>query len=392
MRRALRASPAFARLLLGTAVSGLGDVLTWVALSWLVLERAGGAAVGAVLLAFALPSALTASLWGRLLDRVQPRHLMLVDNLARAVIIAAIPLLDAWQRLDLWVVYVLAALAGALAPLTGVGVRVVVPQLVPPERLETSNAALAGAAQAAVIAGPLLAGLLVAALGAANVLWLDALSFLGMAWALAALPLLTRAPGARGGGRVALAALARDPVLLTLTALSLAFYFAYGPMEVALPVQTRDVLRRGADGYGLLISLVGVGMLLSNVAAPWLARRTNLALLGWIAAAWGAAQALLGLSASFGLSAALIVCGGVAWGPYTALETSAIQRRVPPERLGAVFGARTALLAPASPLGTALGGALLSGFSSPLVLLTSGLCCAAVGVAGALVLARLGRD
>lgn len=384
----LRGHPALRPLLLGAGVSALGDVLTWIALSWLVLERAGGAAVGAVLLAFALPSALTAPLWGRLLDRFDPRTLLLADNLLRAPIIAAVPLLAALGVLELWHVYTLAALAGALAPLTGVGLRVVLPALVNDDDLEAGNAALAGVSQLSTLAGPVLGGVLVRVWGAANVLWLDAASFLVMAWAISRLPRLSRPASTVPRARATLAPLLRDPVVLTLTLLGLAFYFAYGPMEVALPVQTREVLGGGAGGYGLLVSLVGAGMLLSNLAAPWLGRRARPALLGGIAVAWGAAQAGLGLSTSYPLSAALALLAGVAWGPYTALEVSTIQRRVPPEVLGAVFGARAALLTPAAPLGTAFGGALLGGLSSAAVLSLSGALCVLAGLTGMAVLAR----
>ena len=104
--------PAFRRLWLGLSISYLGDQFTTIALLWFVLELTGsGAAVGLVILCFQLPGVVTGAILGRLLDRHQPRLVMGFDNLARAVLIAAIPTLHALGSLQLWHVLVLALLA-----------------------------------------------------------------------------------------------------------------------------------------------------------------------------------------------------------------------------------------------------------------------------------------
>src|SRR5579884_199525 len=111
--------PAFGRLWLGLTVSYLGDQFTTIALLWFVLQLTGsGAAVGLVILCFQLPGVVTGALLGRLLDRFQPRLVMGVDNLTRAVLIAAMPTLYALGVLQLWHVFLLALLAGALSPAT----------------------------------------------------------------------------------------------------------------------------------------------------------------------------------------------------------------------------------------------------------------------------------
>jgi predicted MFS family arabinose efflux permease len=117
-------NPAFRRLWLGLSISYLGDQFTIIALLWFVLQLTGsGAAVGLVILSFGLPGVITGAILGRLLDRYQPRLVMGIDNLARAVLIAAIPTLYALGSLQFWHVLVLAMLAGALSPATNAGVR-----------------------------------------------------------------------------------------------------------------------------------------------------------------------------------------------------------------------------------------------------------------------------
>ena len=115
----------------GAELSYLGDQFTIIALLWFVLQLTGsGAAVGLVVLCFDLPGVVTGAILGRLLDRYQPRLVMGFDNLARAALIAAIPTLYALGSLQLWHVFVLALLAGALSPATPAGVRAFVPHLV----------------------------------------------------------------------------------------------------------------------------------------------------------------------------------------------------------------------------------------------------------------------
>src|SRR4029077_18804399 len=98
-----------------------------------------------------LPGVVTGAILGRLLDRFQPRLVMGFDNLARAALIAAIPTLHALGSLQLWHVFVLALLAGALSPATTARVRAFVPHLVDDGALDRANAltALSGAGSSA---------------------------------------------------------------------------------------------------------------------------------------------------------------------------------------------------------------------------------------------------
>src|SRR5687767_3547573 len=111
--------PDYRRLWLGLVISRLGDMFTVIALLWFVLELTGsGTALSLLLLCFSLPALLTSPLLGWLLDHYQPRDIMLLDNLARALVIGAIPLLYWLGGLTLWAMYVLALVAGALTPAT----------------------------------------------------------------------------------------------------------------------------------------------------------------------------------------------------------------------------------------------------------------------------------
>jgi MFS family permease len=290
---ALLREPAFQRLWLGLSISYLGDQFTIIALLWFVLQLTGsGAAVGLVILCFDLPGVVTGAILGRLLDRYQPRLVMAFDNLVRAVLIAAIPALYALGSLQLWHVFVLALLAGALSPATTAGVRAFVPHLVDDAALDRANALTATSLQFSYLAGPVAAGFAVAGLGGPWALFIDAASLL-MGLLVLTLPTITREPGvvqhAAANRWLGFGALFSLRYVPALTLLSLVFFFSYGPLEAALPVYSRQTLHANADGYGLLWTGFGVGafagvLTLTKLSHRW---RPSIAL-PMIAVLWGA--------------------------------------------------------------------------------------------------------
>jgi MFS family permease len=374
--------PAVRRLSAGPLLSRTGDQLTTIALVWFVLDLTGsGAAVGLVLLCAGLPPVVTGPLLGRVLDRWPLRRMMVADNLARAALVGAIPTLHWLGRLDLPLLYGLTVAAGALVPATDVGVRVALPRLVDEAELERANVLLSVGDQVSALVGPALGGLLVGLVGAPPVLLGDAASFLAMAALVGPLPDATGpAVPPPAGGPPARAPLG-DPAVRTVLVLTLVYFLAYGPLEPALPLYSRDVLQAGAGGYGLLWSAFGAGALAGLATVPAVGRlRPGLALAG-NAVAWGAT--LLPLLAIAGILPAMatLALGGLVWAPYVTLESSLLQRVFPPSALGRVFGVRRALTAAAMPLGAAAGGLLLQHATPTAVIGLSAVTCLLAGAA-----------
>jgi MFS family permease len=380
--------PAFQRLWLGLSISYLGDQFTVIALLWFVLQLTGsGAAVGLVILCFDLPGVVTGAILGRMLDRYQPRLVMGIDNLARAALIAAIPTLRALGSLQIWQVFVLALLAGSLSPATTAGIRTFVPHVVDDAALDRANALTATSLQFSYLVGPVAAGFAVATWGGPWALFIDAGSFLLMGLLLLTLPAITRArpltQHADSNRWLGFGALFSLPYVPAITLLSLVFFFSYGPLETALPVYSEQILHANADGYGLLWSGFGVGafagvLTLTRLSQRW---RPSIAL-PLIAVLWGALLCPLYFIRELPLAMVFLGVAGASWAPYTPMETTLLQRLVPPEIRGQVFGARHSLVVAAAPLGAAFGGVLLQYVSAPLVIAISGLACIVAGLGG----------
>jgi MFS family permease len=105
---------------------------------------------------------------------------MLVCDLARAPLLASIPLLHSLGLLPFWLLLVIVAATGVfIAPYFAVQ-RAVVPELVGEEQLDVSEAVafFQAANRATIFLGPPAAGVLIAVVGSANVLYIDALTYL----------------------------------------------------------------------------------------------------------------------------------------------------------------------------------------------------------------------
>jgi MFS family permease len=116
-----------------------------------------------------------------------------------------------------------------------------------------------------------------------------------------------------------------------------------------------------------------------------LSRRFRLGIaLPLIAFLWGASLLPVAFTNKLWLACGLLLLGGLMWGPYTPMETTLLQRNVPKEQLGRVFGARSTLLIGGAPLGLAVGGILLAFVTATRVIACSAIACIVVGLGGLL--------
>jgi MFS family permease len=398
--RPVLANRVFRRLILGFAVSYLGDGMSFVAVAWLAIELAppetAGLWVGGAVAAYTLPGVVGALVFGRVLRRVSAKRLLLVDNVVRGVFLGAVPLAWLAGLLTPPVYVVLLAASSLLHAWGNAGKYTLLAELLPAEQRLAANTLVSSLNFAATIAGPAVAGVLVTYVGSALVLGLDALTYVF----LAVLVARTRLPGrvdhldnidpvdgaaARGG----FALLRTHPELLGLLALTWFFNFLYGPVEVALPLHVTDDLHAPGTLLGLYWTLFGVGAVLGGLAVGTLRRLPLWPVTVAIVIGWGLTLLPFGLDAPTVLTIASFALGGAIYGPFVALSVTLMQTSSPPRYLAAMLAARSAALLTASPLGTALGGPLTTALGPRATLGASGLITVGLGVvACVLLLAR----
>lgn len=276
-----RPSRALTTVYVAGAVSALGTQMTMLALPWLVLETTGSATrAGLVFAVQVLPMALLGFAGGEVIQRLGARRTMVVSDLARAPVVALIPLLQTMGALNLAVLVAIVAALGALAVPYHAAQRVLAMELLSPHArsLARANSALTGVQHGSAFAGPALAGALIPLVGTTSVVWLDAATF-----AFSGLLLLRRVP-AEGGGAGGSAAgprglwagvrhLCGDWFLSRAMLSTVVFGLMLRTLMITMPVLAFARFEGDARVGGLLIATLGAGGLVGSVAAYVLAAR-----------------------------------------------------------------------------------------------------------------------
>jgi MFS family permease len=174
-------APGIAALLASQVVSALGSQMTFLALPWFVLATTGSPTKMSIVLAVELaPVAILGIPSGAVIARWGARRSMLVSDLARAPLIASIPLLHELGWLSFPMLLVLVSLVGVFMAPYFASQALILPELVGhDERVVAQATALVeGARRATSLLGPAAAGLLIATFSAPVVLYADAATFL----------------------------------------------------------------------------------------------------------------------------------------------------------------------------------------------------------------------
>src|SRR5687768_13913253 len=172
---------AVSALVVAETISVLGTRMTYLALPWFVLVTTGSPGkMSLVLAAEILPMAILGIPSGSVVQRLGSRTTMLIADFARAPILASIPLLYAADVLSFGLLLGIVALLGCFMPPYFASQRTILPELVGEDetRMSQANSAIEGGSAFAALIGPALAGALIPFIGASNVLYVDAATYL----------------------------------------------------------------------------------------------------------------------------------------------------------------------------------------------------------------------
>jgi MFS family permease len=351
---------------LAGGVSSFGTQMTMLALPWLVLETTGSAArTGLVFAVQVLPMALLGFAGGGVLQRLGARRTMLAGDAVRAPLVALVPLLHAAGGLSLWVLLSLVALIGLAGVPYAAAQRVLAVELIgaDPRGLTRAYGVLDGMYNVAAFGGPAVAGALIAVTGAAQVLWLDAASYL-----VSFVVLLTMVPRTAGtaavparhrGSWVGLRYLREDRFLGQATISTLLYGFVLRVLAITLPLLAFTRYGQDARAGGLLVAGSGAGALLGSLLTYLIAGRIAPARLIRIAMVMIALPLWLlltpappvALVAAVAASAAAVTVSNA---PYAAI----LGLRVPAELLPSVLQTVITVGSIAGPLGLLCAGVL----------------------------------
>ncbi len=268
----LLASQTFRHYFIGQTVSLVGTWMQTIALGWLVLQLSGsGTAVGLVTAVQFLPVLFLGPLGGVLVDRRDNRHLLLATQAAFALQALVLGILTLTGAVQLWMVFVLAAVQGLITVADNPARQTFILELVGPKHLTNAVTLNSVSINAARIVGPAIAAALIALFGIGPCFVANAASYLALIVVLVVMDPSTLRPAERqprqpGQLREGLRYVWRTPELrVPLVMMALIGTLSY-EFQVILPIAARFTFGGTAGTYGLLTAAMGLGAVIGGLA------------------------------------------------------------------------------------------------------------------------------
>ncbi len=368
-------------LLAANGIAQVGNTMTALALPWYVLETTGNAAaVGLAGAAVTVGGTITSVLGGPLVDRIGFRRASVIGDIACALSVGAVPALHVAGALSFPVLVLLVFLMSCINTQGDTARFAMVPSLAGRAgmSIERANAAERAINRFGQIAGPVTAGVLIALLGAINVLWLNAATYLASALLIGlavrdvspADPALRPASSSEGqagrGGYFrelveGIRFVRQQRVLLAMVLLVAFGNVLDAPLvSVVLPVYAASLFE-SSTALGVLVSAIGAGALagtlLFAVTGRRLPRRRTFLTAFALAPLIG--YATLVATPPLLIAVAGVAIAGVVSGPINPILLTVVQERTPPHLAGRVFGTLSALAGIGVPVGLVVVGLIV---------------------------------
>jgi MFS family permease len=170
--------PGFMKLWIGQAISSFGSWLGAFPLLAILVLDVTPAQMGVLETLRAAPVLLVGLLAGVWIDRMRRRHILMLADIGRALLLGSIPMAALLGLLRMEQLYVVGFLNGILTVFFDTAFQSYIPTLVQRERLLEANSRLSASSSVAEIAAPALGGVLVQLITAPLTVLLDAVSFL----------------------------------------------------------------------------------------------------------------------------------------------------------------------------------------------------------------------
>jgi len=271
----LRSSPAFARLWIGSLVSGIGAQLTIVAVGLQIYDVTQSTLAVALVGGVALAPMIVAGLWGGMLaDAFDRRRVLIFTAIISWLCIlglvgfATVEAVNGADVVPLWPLYVLTTLTTMASTVSQATRSAVIPRILPADMVSRASAlnGISGGLQFTI--GPAVAGVLVAVVGFPLTFAVDALLFTIGFLGIVTLPKLAPVgvvarPGLQslrdGLNYLKTAPIVRMSFIVDIIAMT------FGRPLVLFPAIGATVIGGGAITVGLLSAAIAVGAFLASL-------------------------------------------------------------------------------------------------------------------------------
>jgi MFS family permease len=350
----------------GQVVSLSGTWMQRIALSWLVLQLTHSPlALGTVTTVQFAPILCFSLFGGVIADRVRKWRFLLFTQSLMAIQALILAILTATGHIQLYQIYILAAILGIGNALDNPTRQAFVVELVGREDLANAVALNSTIFNTSRIVGPAVAGIAIAWIGVAGCFFLNAASFIATIGGLLLMNpakfYAARPPKEHGNvlkqiGEGLRYAVTTPDIALVVLLMGILGTFGYN-FTVVLPLIADEVLHAGPAGFGALTAAMGVGSLLAAISVAYRGRATRSTLLIG-ATGFSLLLGMVAISRWWVLSIPLLVALGFCSITFTATANTRLQLVAPPHMRGRVMSIYQLLFAGTTPFGSLIIGGL----------------------------------
>ncbi|GER91945.1 putative drug antiporter protein precursor [Dictyobacter vulcani] len=342
-------------LFIANVCSYVGDILTSLAIPWLVLQTTGSAAMAGITAFSNMIAVVISAFFGSLLiDRLGYKRSSLGSDLTSGIAVALIPLCYMTIGLSFWQLQILVFIAGLVQTPGNQARYAMLPDLIKQSQMpaERANSLYDGVRRVAGFIGAPLAGVLIAIIGTSNLLWIDSATFFFSFILLAVavpktLPMLQ--PKSKQTDSIrhlkeGLAFILRSRLALSIViVVMITNTLDQGMAAVIQPTYVRQIFGN-AVALGSLIAAFGGAAFVGTLLFAWIGHRLPRRLT--LGLCFSVATVLRFFSLALGLPLpVLIICyaiSGLLIGPINPILAGVDQEMVPVAMRARVFGALSA--------------------------------------------------
>ncbi len=360
----------FSLVWIGQLVSVLATNMTGFALTIWAYQLTGKAtALALVQVCFITPFLLMAPVAGLMVDRYNRKLMMMVSDLGAGTATVILLVLSAMGRLEIWHLYVAAAIQGTFNTFQWPAYSATISLMVPKEQYGRANGMMSLVEMGPAVLAPMLAGALLPIVGLTGILTVDVITFV-LAVGVLLVVFIPQPEQTEEGEKARAGGVWHETVYgfryifarPSLLGLQMVFFFANFFIGIAFAVVAPMILARTGNNeliFGSVQSLGAIGGIIGGIAmSTWggFKRRVHGVLAGWIIT--GMFTALFGWGTGLVIWAVAFFFNALV-GPIVNGSNQAIwQAKVAPDLQGRVFSARRLIAWFTTPVTPLIGGLL----------------------------------
>lgn len=326
----------------------VGMNMQMMARSYLIFVLTDSALIlGAMSLFHAVPMVLFSLYGGVIADRVQKKYVMLIGQLASALVSGGVGLallvgyLNAENPGSWWVLAASSVCQGTIMALMMPSRQAILPEIVEGEQLMNAISLNTMGMNTLRLFAPAIAGMMIANIGYESVYFTVGVMYLVSTIFVWFLPLTSKVTKSRVNALQSMKEgfkyLRSERTILLILVFTLAITILAMPFQQLLPIFTEKVLDVGPDGMGWLMSVSGIGSIISSLVLASLPnKKRGLMMLGGNVIL-GIALAGFSFSTNYSLSLVLIAFVGLGQMVQMALGSTLIQYYIDQAYLGRVM-------------------------------------------------------